>query len=110
MTTEPEKHQETEGRLEQLKDLLFEIQLLEGNIKTTKEINARFPGVCDAFFMKKVRKYEGDIERLKNEYNCLLNTLEPFRDEEEQAEVDKEKKEADNFFVWLNGTASWRTS
>ena len=87
MTREPEKYRETEGRLEQLKDLLFEIQLLEGSIKTTKEINARFPGVCDAYFIIKIRQNEGDIERLKNEYNCLLNTLEPFRDEEEQAET-----------------------
>ena len=87
MTTEPEKYRETEGLLEQPKDLLFEIQLLEGEIKTTREINARFPGVDDAYFIKKIRKYESVIERLKNEYNYLLNTLEPFRDEDEQAEL-----------------------
>ena len=89
---EPEKYRETEGRLDQLKDLLFEIQLLEGKIKTTREINCFFPNINDAFFMKKIRKYESDIERLKNEYNCLLVKLEPFRDEEEQAELDEQAK------------------
>ena len=87
MTNATEKYRETEGLLEQLKDLLFEIQLWEGSIKTTREINGFFPNINDAYFMKKIRKYESDIERLKNEYNCLLNTLEPFRDEDEQAEL-----------------------
>ena len=83
MKTELKKYRETEGRLEQLKDLLFEIQLLEGKIESTREINSHFPGICDAHFIKKIRQYEREIEQLKNEYNLLLVKLEPFRDEDE---------------------------
>ena len=85
MKREPVTYRETEGRLEQLKDLLFEIQLLEGKIEATKEVSIAFPGVCDVHFMKKTRRYESEIKRLKNEYNCLLNKLEAFRDEDEKA-------------------------
>ena len=87
MTMKPEKYRETEGLLEQLKDLLFEMQLCEGSIKTTRELNSHFPGICDVHFIKNIRQYESEIEHLKNEYNLLLGKLEPFRDEDEQAET-----------------------